>query len=391
MMVAVSVGTRGGLLIRFVEMTSSARDGAAMLPLLCDAAVDELGATGAVVVQVDDADTARVVAARDVPEMTATWRGEGYALGRELGDALVATSNGRFAHADVFPLVSSGELYGSFILLFAQAGAGDPELREQAGALADLTGALLGRVAHMAELDRAYRDLQASREALAHADKLRALGQMAASVSHDLRNILNPLSIQLNLLRRRLGEPERAQEVVDRIAETLRHGIELVTRVRDFSRHAPEPEPVPHELDVLASAAVDILRPQLLDVPGIRLDVALVPTRPVALRGSGLVSALVNLVLNAMEAMPEGTGSISIATGGDDEGSWVEVADTGPGMPPEIANAAFDPFFTTKANGSGLGLPMVRELVQQHGGRLTLDTAPGRGARFRLWFRAAAA
>jgi signal transduction histidine kinase len=102
-------------------------------------------------------------------------------------------------------------------------------------------------------------------------------------------------------------------------------------------------------------------------------------------RRSELATAVVNLIVNATEALGE-RGRISVTTGTDDGGAWVEVEDDGPGMPPEIERRVFEPFFTTKVEGTGLGLALTYAFVQRHGGRATLTTAPGRGTSIRLWF-----
>jgi signal transduction histidine kinase len=101
---------------------------------------------------------------------------------------------------------------------------------------------------------------------------------------------------------------------------------------------------------------------------------------PPVLGSSGeIVSALVNLIVNAIDAMPNG-GTIWLRTGEADRGSWVEVADDGPGMPPEVEIRVFEPFFTTKGEeGTGLGLAMVFACMQRHGRSVTLETAPGKG------------
>jgi signal transduction histidine kinase len=101
------------------------------------------------------------------------------------------------------------------------------------------------------------------------------------------------------------------------------------------------------------------------------------------------VSALVNLVVNAIDAITGsgGRGDITLRSGAAGEGSFVEVEDEGPGMAPEVQRRIFEPFFTTKgAEGTGLGLAMVEAAVVRQRGRITVDTAPGRGTTFRLWF-----
>jgi signal transduction histidine kinase len=98
------------------------------------------------------------------------------------------------------------------------------------------------------------------------------------------------------------------------------------------------------------------------------------------------VNALVNLIANAIDAMPAG-GTITLRSGEGDGGAWVSVADDGPGMPPEVERRVFEPFFTTKGEaGTGLGLAMVQATMRRHGGTVKLVTEPGQGTTFTLWF-----
>jgi signal transduction histidine kinase len=107
---------------------------------------------------------------------------------------------------------------------------------------------------------------------------------------------------------------------------------------------------------------------------------------PVRGRSSEIVSALVNLIVNAIDAMRDG-GTITLRTGESERGTWVQVADDGPGMPPDVEVRVFEPFFTTKGEaGTGLGLAMVYASMQRHGGSIRLETAPGKGTTFTLWF-----
>jgi len=101
-----------------------------------------------------------------------------------------------------------------------------------------------------------------------------------------------------------------------------------------------------------------------------------------------LIAAVVNLVVNAIDAMQEQGESITVATGRDDQGrAWVRVRDDGPGMPPEVARRVFEPFFSTKGeSGTGLGLANVYAFARRHGGDVTLESSPGEGATFTIFF-----
>jgi signal transduction histidine kinase len=96
----------------------------------------------------------------------------------------------------------------------------------------------------------------------------------------------------------------------------------------------------------------------------------------------------VNLLLNSADALA-GAGSITVTTGFSSGGAWIEVADNGPGIPAEIRNRIPEPFFTTKGEmGTGLGLSIIYAFTQRHGGRLDIESEPGHGAKFRMWFPA---
>jgi signal transduction histidine kinase len=377
------------LLVRSSRLVSEANDPANILRLLVDETVGTLGARAAAVLQVSEGDRLRITASRGLPDRLATWETDPDVIGPELETQLLGVAGDAFSSACTIPLVSTGDLFGVLALL---ADAAHPLGEEQlalATGLADLAATALGKASQYAALAQSFAQLRASKEALARSEKLRALGQMAAGVSHDLKNILNPLHLQLELLRRRLPPGANAAEtVVQRMEEVVKYGVDVVERLREFSRQDPEREAEPVALARVLDTALDLCGPR---VPaGAKIELRREPGEcpPVLARRSELVTAVVNLVFNAIEAMPSG-GTIAVRTGESNEGGWIEVADDGPGMPPEIERRIFEPFFTTKDQGTGLGLAMVYAFVHRHSGELTVDTAPGRGTRLRLWFPAA--
>jgi len=272
--------------------------------------------------------------------------------------------------------------------------------------LIDLAALALENDAHVAQLERQYAELHAQQEMLIRTEKLRALGQMAAGVSHDVRNILNPLSLHIQLITRGIdrGQLQDAKESAVEMKQVLQRGLQTLDRLRDFSRQNNEGKSELVEVDTLVREAVAIGKARAAsrgNLPRIQDD-GLSGPPPVMAISSEIVSAVVNLIVNAIDALASAakaaaatgggppssggaTGTITLRSGEDDKGVWIEVADDGPGMPPEVANRVFEPFFTTKGEeGTGLGLAMVYATMQRHGGSVTIDTKQGKGTTFRL-------
>jgi signal transduction histidine kinase len=218
---------------------------------------------------------------------------------------------------------------------------------------------------------------------------------MAASVSHDLKNLLNPLSLYLQLAKRALakGNTDQVADSLSEMQGVVKRGVETIDRLRDFSRQSPDTGVRPTDLNAHARESMDLARAKLAGRKSgmVHLDLELGSPPIVFLQSTELVGALVNLIVNAIDAMPDG-GRVVVSTGGDDDEAWVRVADDGPGMTPEIERRVFEPFFTTKGDaGTGLGLAMVFAFVERSGGRISLDTSPGHGAAFTLRFPAVGA
>ena len=224
----------------------------------------------------------------------------------------------------------------------------------------------------------------------ARTERLRAVGSMAAGITHDLNNILHPLGLQLQLLDRQVDrDPAGAKESIEEMAKVVKLGNEIMERLRVFVRSDREAVQL-CDLGAAARDAVEICRPRIRENSHLEVVVERTDAPPARVRRSELVSALVNLIVNACEAMADG-GRIALRAGNTNDQAWVEVDDNGPGMPPEIRKHVLDEFFTTKPNGTGLGLAVVSTFVQQSGGGVEVDSEFGRGTRIRLRFPAATA
>jgi signal transduction histidine kinase len=378
------------VLVRFSRLASEASSGAEIVPLLADAAIDHVQADGAVVIELMETGLARVAASRDVPPSMSQWTGDVDALDSEVGKQLLRAGGKTFARAYPLPLISTGRLFGALVLFFGEDHASSERKLQVARGLVDLAAIAMGRATQIANLAQANAELRASRDALARTEKMRALGQMAAGLSHDLKNILNPLSMHAQIVKRAIarGNTEQANPSLDEMRGVIHRGVETIDRLRAFSRQAPETRAKKVDFNALTREAVAIARPRMASrvaaLSRIQEDLGEVP--PVVGRPDEIIGAVVNLVVNAIDAMPEG-GTISLRTGVADGRAFLTVADTGPGMTPEVQARVFEPFFTTKgAEGTGLGLANVFATMQRHGGTVSLETSAGNGAAFTLWF-----
>jgi signal transduction histidine kinase len=378
------------LFLDLIQAGSRAR----IIELLADATMSEVGPDGVAIVELLPDGGGRVEQARGAPELEG-WRGEVEVIDAELGERLSAASAGRFGGACTLPMMSGGELFGAMVLLTRGPTALGVRALRTAEALVNLVAVQLAKEEQFAALGRSYAELHASRRVLEHTEKLRALGEMAAGVSHDLKNLLNPLSLHLQLLRRILKRGgEGAEEAIAEMEGVVRRGVETVERLRAFSRQSPERPIEVVDLDALAHEAMELSRPRIASqrrARGIRLAHERGGPPPIRARSSEVVTALLNLMVNSIDAMADG-GTVTVSSGARNGGAWVRVTDDGPGIPPEIQAKIFEPFFTTKGEaGTGLGLAMVYACVRRGGGEVSLETAPGRGTSITLWFPAAAA
>jgi signal transduction histidine kinase len=375
--------------VEFARVVSGTSAGADVLPLLAGAAVEEVGADAAAVVEIAEGGVAKIVAERNLPRGLEGWSVESDAV-TELGDELLAACKKRFSRARTLPMMSAGGLYGALVLFYRTDTGPDAAMLTLAEGFVDLAAMALARDASDARHARSNAELRASREVLARTEKLRALGQMAAGVSHDLKNILNPLSLHLQLLKRicdKTGGPPEALSSIAEMRAAVQRGVETIDRLREFSRQTPEVKLEPIDPNPLVQEAIRLARARLASkAVSVELREELGSAPMVLARTGDLVSTIVNLVVNAIDALPKG-GTITVATGDAGGGAWIRVTDDGPGMPPEVEKRVFEPFFSTKGEeGTGLGLAMVYAFVRRHGGSIRLATAPGRGASFTLSF-----
>lgn len=232
-----------------------------------------------------------------------------------------------------------------------------------------------------AEVRRLTDELQQKNRELARKNRLADLGQMAAHVAHEVRNTLVPVMLYLGLLRRRLAEDRASLEVLDKITAGM---TALDATVHDLLHFTSDRDPQrrPFALRPLIEEIVASLAPQL-SAQTISVDVAIPPAETVVADREMIRRAVLNLVLNALDAMPSG-GTLTVRSRRQAGNMDLEIVDTGPGLSAEALGRAFEPFYTTKPGGTGLGLAIVYRIAEVHGGRVAADNHPDRGARFTL-------
>jgi PAS domain S-box-containing protein len=234
--------------------------------------------------------------------------------------------------------------------------------------------------------------LDEARETLLQTQKLDAIGQLTGGIAHDFNNLLSAILGSLDLVRRRLPEDPRITSLLNNAIQGAQRGASLTQRMLAFARKQ-ELQPVAVDIADLVTGMGDFIERAIGPEMVIRLDfpdgLPAVTTDP-----SQLENALLNLAVNARDAMPGG-GTITITAravdhwdkGGDGAFVRLSVSDTGEGMDTVTLARATEPFFTTKGvgKGTGLGLPMVHGLALQSGGRLTVDSKPGVGTTVSIW------
>jgi signal transduction histidine kinase/CheY-like chemotaxis protein len=254
-------------------------------------------------------------------------------------------------------------------------------------------------------LQQAYDDLRQSQQTVLQQERLRALGQMASGIAHDINNAISPVALYTqSLLENEPNLSSRARDYLETIERAIDDVAATVSRMREFYRQrGPQLKLAPTGLNSLVQQVLDLTRAWWSDMPlqrGVVIEIrselaANIP--PIMGAESEIREALTNLVLNAVDAMPDG-GTLTIRTkvaegaraSYDDpvlRHVQVEVTDTGLGMDEETRRRCLEPFFTTKGDrGTGLGLAMVYGMVRRHSGEIEIESTVGKGTTVRLSF-----
>ncbi|MDE3067863.1 MAG: response regulator [Verrucomicrobiota bacterium] len=303
------------------------------------------------------------------------------------------------------PLMVEGEMFGLLALLRRGRDAFTAPERDFIRGLS----AHVAMAVHQAQLyqglQKAYNNLRQTQHVIMRQERLKALGQMASGIAHDINNTLSPIVGFAELIER--GEPGLSPEArrhLRRIKTAGEDIAQIVSRLREFYRPRDRHElHAPVNLNQIAAQVVELTRPRWRDIPqsrGVMVEMRLdLDTQLPELAGSEteVREALTNLILNAVDALPDG-GEITLRTRELNSDlpeakrgllghALLEVADTGVGMDAETRKHCLEPFFSTKgARGTGLGLAMVYGVMERHGGRIDIASEPGRGTRVQLIF-----
>lgn len=213
------------------------------------------------------------------------------------------------------------------------------------------------------------------------------IAQLAGGLAHEIRNPLSTLSLNLDLLAEDFQEPEtprerRAGARIERLKHEARRLQDILENFLRFAR-VQDIRPAPTDLNAVVEELCDFYEPQAstrgvvvrthfaADLPRARLD------------ADAFKQAVLNLMLNAEQAMPDG-GDLILTTKRDGDEVVLELVDTGRGIPEDVRGKIFDPFFSTRKGGTGLGLPTTRNIILAHGGSIEVQSVPGRGSRFSI-------
>lgn len=293
----------------------------------------------------------------------------------ELQGAMAVVGGGNLDHPIA---VTRGDEIGELARAFAHM---TESLRLSRSEMVRLNDELAGKVG---QLERAQAQLVQS-------EKLASIGEMSAAVAHGLRNPLASLRASAQLVLRHPGSPaagEQLQAILDEVDRLDRR----ITHLLAFSRPAPF-RPIPQRVTALVQEVLPAFTERLRN-QGVSLDLQIPDDLPeIRADTMKLEQALVELIANALDAMPGG-GNLSLVAAvapgtGEAPGVALELRDTGRGILPETLPSVGQPFFTTRAEGTGLGVATARRFVEQHGGRLDLTSTPGAGTTVRLWVPAA--
>jgi signal transduction histidine kinase len=246
----------------------------------------------------------------------------------------------------------------------------------------NLIDAIAGEISAIIERRQAEEEKKRLKEQLRHADRLATIGQLAAGVAHELNEPLGNVLGFAQLAKKELDKPDQVRRDIEKIEIASLHAREVIKKLMLFARQSPQKKVLANLNDLIheglyflesrcTKAGINLIKNLAPDLPDIEID------------KSQLYQVLVNLVVNAIQAMPEG-GKIIITTIKNKSSVAFSVSDTGGGINNDVINKIFEPFFTTKDinEGTGLGLAVVHGIVTSHGGNISVTSKKGEGTEF---------
>jgi len=303
----------------------------------------------------------------------------------------------------IAPLLVESQVFGVLVAACKQIGSFSSTDCEFLRQLSEQVALAAHQAQLYSALQHAYEDLRKTQQAVAQQERLRALGQMASGIAHDINNAISPVAIYSEFLLE--NEPNlstRARDYLRTISGAIEDVAATVVRMREFYRERePQLTLAPLQLNELVEQVLNLTRARWSDMP-LQRGVVIQTQKDLAkdlptIMGveSEIREALTNLILNAVDAMPEG-GTLTVRTSikeastpalGASPSVCVEVIDTGIGMDEETKRRCLEPFFTTKGErGTGLGLAMVYGIAQRHGADVEVESGLGRGTTVGLSF-----
>lgn len=231
------------------------------------------------------------------------------------------------------------------------------------------------------EVRRLTDELEVKNRELARKNRLADLGQIATHVAHEVRNSLVPVTLYLSLLRRRVSDDSGSVDVIDKIDAAFTAVRATVNDLLHFTAER-DPQMRPVHVRAMIDEIQASLAPQLA-AQCIHTEIDVPRGQQVWVDADMLRRAILNLTLNAIDAMPDG-GELVITSYEGPRGFELEVADSGPGVSDDVRPRIFEPFYTTKSSGTGLGLAIVYRIAEVHGGDVSVTNCPEGGAAFTI-------
>ena len=290
------------------------------------------------------------------------------------------------------PILNEGEVIAVLHLESKKSLGFDLEQMELINSLGGHLSVAIKNARLFSDLESAYENLKRAQDRLIQTEKLRAWGEMAGGLVHDFNNILTSILGRAQLILKKLEKqglekPEDLRRGLRLIEESANDGTEILSRIQKFTKDKEDAAFSPVDLSQIVEDSLEMTKARWQNgaiLSGIRIEVKkdLKDIEKVLGNATELREVMTNLIINAVDAMPEG-GTLSFKTEKDQRFVYLKVSDTGIGMTEEVKNKIFEPFFTTKgAKGTGLGMSVVYNIISRHDGEIEIRGYPGKGSTF---------